>query len=144
MTISLFFLHNAIGVKLGLNKALCRLPSRLLRKAPGHRDSCQRPWPHLPGSLEVVLVSWVCVPQTVTVLLCSYFHGKHLFLKNTTREDVACKGKMDPKVEKYLVLLPALCVLSVLLTQLLVDLEFRVLSQSALQILSRGDFEMFL
>lgn len=150
MTISLFFLHNAIGVKLGLHKALCRLPSRLLRKAPGHRDSCQRPGPHLPGSLEVVLVSRVCgtasinLPQTVTVLLCSYFHGKHLFLKNTTREDMACKGKMDPKPEKYLVLLPALCVLSVLLTQLLVDLDFRVLSQSALQILSPGDFEMFL
>lgn len=57
---------------------------------------------------------------------------------------MACEGKMDPKLEKYIVLLPALCVLSVLLTQLLVDLDFRVLSQSALQILSRGDFEMFL
>lgn len=53
---------------------------------------------------------------------------------------MACEGKMDPKLEKYIVLLPALCVLSVLLTQLLVDLDFRVLSQSALQILSRGGF----
>lgn len=84
------------------------------------------------------------LPQTVTVLLGSYFHGKHLFLKNTTREDVACRGKMEPKPGKYVVLLPALRVLSVSLAQLLVDLDFRALSQSALQILSRGDFEMFL